>query len=251
MSSGYKYAFYFSLVIILILAIICRNFLKYYVDPYDYKTVLHKDLSLQTGDLMLERSYSSPQMWITGTKFSHAGVIVVINSVPYIIEMSYPGVYLTKFSDRIHGANCSRFYVKQRERPLSVDKLNYVAHVIERAKQFRYANDIVACFVKNRSTTVENMCEYIDTHKECVCNMFCIWFLRNIGALHFERNKTDCYDVNWLSKMDGYDEIRRLKLFDGEILLPLHYYPKFMLEAINPFSRPTAIDSVLLLAINE
>jgi hypothetical protein len=64
--------------------------------------------------------------------------------------------------------------------------INYVTHVIERYKQFRYVNDITACFVKNISTTVENI--------------FCIWFLRNIGTLHFERNKTDCYDVNWLSK---------------------------------------------------
>jgi hypothetical protein len=251
MSSGYKYAFYFSLVIVLILAIVCRNFLNYYVDPYDYKTVLYSDLSLQTGDLMLERTYSSPQVWITGTKFSHVGVIVVINSVPYIIEGAYPGVWLTKFSERIQGANGSRFYVKQRTRQLSVDKLNYVTHVIERAKQFRYANDITACFLKNRLTTVENMCKYIDTHKECICDMFCIWFLRNIGALQFERNKIDCYDLNWLSKMEGYSEIRRMTLFAGCVLMPLHYYPKLLLEAINPFSRPTASDSVLLLASKE
>lgn len=51
--------------------------------------------------------------------------------------------------------------------------------------------------------------------------------------------------------MEGYDEIRKMTLFAGKVLLSLHYYPKLFLEVINPFSRPTVSNSVLLIASKE
>ena len=181
-------------------------------------------------------------------KFSHAGVVVVINEEPYVIEVAYPGVYMTKFSERIQGDNGSRFYIRQRTTPLSEKALARIPRVIDRARQFRYVHDLLPCAWANKSTTVENMCDYIEKNKECVCNMFCVWFLRNIRALSFKANTTDCYDLTWLSDMKGYGEIKRMRFFEGDVLLQLKHYPQFILEGINPFSRPTPSDSTLLLA---
>lgn len=218
----------FILVIILAFCIwIIRNFFKYYVDPLEYEPIMYEDLRLKTGDLLFVRRYSSPHVFVSGEIFSHIAIIIVLDGSPYVLELSYPYVYITPFERCLLGFGQSQlFYVRQIKKEIFFTN-NQIETILKKARDITYTNQVVRYYLNLTFKSNNEIINQIDETKLAVCNTFILWIMNQLGILSKEdlENKNGKNIMKWLSEHSGYGDIKKLSFFKKTLFFkPIDYY---------------------------
>ena len=207
-----------GVLMIALFAALCviYNFLNYYVYPLKYRPIRYDDLKLRTGDLIFVLQYSSPHNFISGERFSHVGIIVVLDNIPHILELVYPQVLCTEFKRRLMSiAEGQMFYIKSIG--LEIDVSDYCLHqLIEESKNINYTKKIINYYFKIASTSGKQIITAIDEKKEGVCSTYVLWVLDKFKIIDLRDVKTQKI-ITWLA--NDYNShhlpVRRIRFFDG------------------------------------
>jgi len=223
----YKIGFYINLVIILILIYICRNYWMFYSDQYSYEMIYYSNIEFHTGDILLMRDFQSTHNWFSGHKFSHCGAIVVVDGVPYVLEMEYSVMYFTKLEDRLKQNDGVVYYIKQLKEPLPPSVLAKVPELLQLAQQFKYPEDVCTNFIELFTQTVREKLTVAENRKELNCAVFVMWILYRLGILDADLidSYTSIHINNWFLQLDKkYDEVRLIRFHVGKPHIVLQKY---------------------------
>jgi len=214
--------------LIIILAIILAasiltniRFYDHYVKPLDYPCVYYKDIKFRTGDLLLFRSLSSMHMWMIGDKFSHVGVVLVINNVPHCLEFQPPNAKLTPLYERLDKYKEGVICVKQLQYDLSTDQnINLplrISDILSFANNLKYPET----FAQTRDVHIKSCITnpwMVKNSSDFDCRKFMLQVLKKLGILQ-GNEKVACNIATWLSELSyPYGEIKKLSFFDETCL---------------------------------
>ena len=192
------------------------NFLNYYVYPINYKPVRYDDLVMNTGDLLFVLQYSSPHNFMSGERFSHVGIIVVLDNIPHVLELVYPHVLCTEFKRRVLSlAEGQMFYIKSINHKIDIGD-SYLHQLITESKNINYTKRIINYYFKTATTSGEQIITDIHEKKEGICSTFVLWVLNKFKLIDLNRVTTKKI-ITWLA--DEYNThhlpVRRIRFFDG------------------------------------
>lgn len=236
-------------IVIVLLLIIIYHFYNFYIDPMEYPKVMYNNLVFATGDIILVREFNCVHSFLSGNKFSHVGIVIILGHVPYLLELSYPHVYLTLLSDRLSGADGSLFYIRKIINPIPETVLDDIPDILETSKSINYTNDLADYYISTKFSTIKSLNHTTET-SEAVCGTFVIWMLTKLGVIRNLSVIPGSNSVTWLTDFHGtHYKPYRIKFFPGKPFMRIGDYGNMVLDKINSMSNPSKYRSTMLKSV--
>ena len=228
--------------------------MRFYVDPLEYDPILYHDIQFKTGDVILLREARSVHNFIGGNTFTHCGVVVVFgDGIPYIVELSYPCVFVTRLDERFLGSDAVTYYVKRLKYKLNETMLQRkIPKIMEQCKKIKYTNRLGHYYVMNKFSTIDTLNHMTESGDESVCSTFVMWFLTQLGIIHDTSVRPGSNTVTWLDQMGdefGYEKTKRIKFFVGSAAMRVTDYVDGMFETIKNIATRPMTSQVMLRSV--
>jgi hypothetical protein len=122
--------------IILIYIVYCGY--KYYIAPPDYQPINYNDIQFKTGDIILSKAFHTYIPFGVNSDFTHVGLIIVINKIPYLLEMLMPFPYLTPLSHKLTENDGKLLFYKKLKTILNSEQLKLLEGYITKSESMLY-----------------------------------------------------------------------------------------------------------------
>lgn len=220
---------YLLIVIILMLLYVLYCMYYYYIRPPRFERIDYNNIVFKTGDLMLFKSFNSYIPLIKAVDYCHIGIIIVIDKIPFVLEMYNPCAYLTKLSDKLLENDGGIIYYKELKRPLSIDQIHKTEIFLKQSENIMYREYIQDCNVDSKDTTM-------------VCTEFIYHLLKDIGII--DHKKYDgTFLLNYLGDLqDHYYQPKYIVFFNT---LRRYDVVKVLGKAINGIDVKSKMDEIL------
>lgn len=191
-----KNAIIVVLIILLLFSLeLNRRFYNNYVAESSYDVEFYPQTRFKTGDLIFFRALDSRHLLWTDTFFSHVGVIVVYNSVPYIFEMTPPNVKFSPIRERLAQYFSGSAFVKPLNKPLPSHVIAKIPSLIAKYQALEYPSN----GLKSVTNYVSNCSDYWQNDK-FECAKIIAFFLRDIGLLT-GNEAVGCNGISFLANL--------------------------------------------------
>jgi hypothetical protein len=110
----------------------------YYIRAPDFEKVDFNNITFKTGDLLLFKSYNSYIPLVTVIDYCHIGIIIVIDNVPFVLEMYNPCAYLTPLLHKLLENDGGIIFYKKLKKPLSFHQINKIDVFLRQSEQIKY-----------------------------------------------------------------------------------------------------------------
>jgi len=195
---GYHIAF----VVLLIMSIeLNRRFYNNYIADPPFDVAFYPSTKYKTGDLIFFRALDSKHLVLTDTYFSHVGIVIMIGSVPYILELTPPNVKFSLLSERFSQYFSGLVFVKPLKYRLNSRQLSLVPGILQWASRISYP--------EKHMTSVMNYLDNCNTDvfwgakgiHDFECAKFVIYILRDLGLI-YGNEIIGCNGVTYLAELD-------------------------------------------------
>lgn len=200
-----KIGFAFLLVIVIILVYLLVGFYNYWLSPIEFDTILFNDIQFQTGDMLFFKNYKSLSVPLTHTIFSHVGIVIIINKIPFVLEMVTPFAYITPLKHKLMENDGIVYFYKKIMSPINDANLTKLYNFLEKSENLTYR------------TRPQNI-NYNMLEQTTVCSEFVYHCLINIGILDKSKyDNTQLLDflslLTQASDSYQYDKVKKISFF--------------------------------------
>jgi hypothetical protein len=242
-------AIYLTFIVILALLLIItiwiiRNFIKYYVDPFEYESVRFDQLELKSGDLLFIRRFSSPHVFLSGEEFSHIAIVVILNCIPFVLELSYPGIYFMPLARHILGTGQAQtLYIRKIKSQIEITE-KQVSNLLSQANKFKYIDGIGKYYFNLINKTNTDILVNFEKEKLGICGSFTMWALNELAILKCDEfnKKIGPNLISWLANHTNFEPLKRIDFISGTTYLRGSDYFELVQETIGLKQASTLSD---------
>lgn len=203
-------------VVIVILIYIIYQFRYHYMLPNKYPCTFYPAKLFKTGDLIFFKSLKSDHKILTGSYFSHIGMIIVMNGVPHVLELVPSNVKMIPLDERYRHYSEGQIAVKSLNKPLDQQRLAKIPAILDWAKTVVYSKNANSVWIND---CMSNIWDRHDPKTDFTCDRFIAYVLYKFDLIDANMN-LPCSLLNHFEHLSdvksgySYGEVRELCYID-------------------------------------
>lgn len=203
--------YYIIIIILLLLSLeLNRRFYTNYVSPPKYKTKYYPTHLYKTGDLIFFRSLDSNHMYLSDSYFSHVGIVIINDDIPYILELTNPELKFSPLKERFCQYFNGTIYIKPIKYKISNLQKQLIPNIIKWSHTVKYPENKY----KFIEFILSNCGSQNNTYNTQICTTFIIQVLNKLKILKGDE-VIGCNSIEFLKKLkkvnnNEYDDIYML-----------------------------------------
>lgn len=187
------------IIIIIIFYILYCNY-YFFMKPSEFERIEYNDIKPKTGDIILFKCYTSYLPLVKAVNFSHIGIIICIDNIPYVLEMYNPCPYITSLRDKLMEKDGNIVFYKELKKPMTVNQLKKVEQYLKESEKILYRDYMYQCNTEEKE-------------KAMVCTEYIFHLLRDAGVINSNKYRGE-FLLDYLSEMDDiYEKPKHIVFF--------------------------------------